>query len=86
MGWSTVYLIIAILAGIVGIWHLAQQRHVFLSLAGIFWFLVVLFEQHIPKVYNFRIAAGMPVLGALFLFIVIPLFILLAFFTSGGRR
>jgi hypothetical protein len=86
MGWSTVYLIVAILAGVVGIWNLARQRSIFLSLTGILWFLVVLFEQYIPKVYSFRIASGVPGLGTLLLFILVPLFILLAFFTSGGRR
>jgi hypothetical protein len=86
MGWSTVYLIVAIVAGLVGIWNLARQRCVFLSLTGILWFLVVLFEQYIPKVYSFRIAAGVPGLGSLVLFVLIPLFIILAFFTSPRGR
>ncbi|MGA2976554.1 MAG: hypothetical protein ABSF77_14695 [Spirochaetia bacterium] len=86
MGWSTLYLILGILAGIFGIWNLARQRNVFLSLTGILWFLVVLFEQYIPKVYGYHIASGVPSLGGLFLYVLIPLFIILAFFTSGARR
>jgi hypothetical protein len=85
MGWSTLYLILAILAGIFGIWNLARQRNVFLSLTGILWFLLVLFERYIPKVYDYRIASGMPGIGTLILYVVIPIFIVLAFFTPGRR-
>lgn len=85
MGWSTVYLILAILAGIFGIWNLARQRNVFLSLTGILWFLLVLFERYIPKVYDYRIASGMPGIGTLILYVLIPVFIILAFFTQGRR-
>jgi hypothetical protein len=86
MGWSTLYLIIAILTGLFGIWNLARQRYIFLSLTGILWFLVVLFWLYIPRIYDFRIASGMPALGTLFLYVIIPLFVMLSFFTSRGRR
>ncbi len=86
MGWSTFFLILAIVAGIVGIWNLARQRSIFLSLTGILWFLVVLFQRFIPSVYDYRIASGVPGLGTLFLYVVIPIFLILAFFTSAGRR
>jgi len=86
MGWSTVYLVIAILAGIVGIWNLARQRNIILALTSILWFLVVLFEQYIPRVYNYQVAAGLPALGMIFLYVIIPLLIILAFFTSYTRR
>jgi hypothetical protein len=86
MGWSTVYLVIAILAGIIGIWNLARQRNIFLALTGILWFLVVLFEQYIPKVYNYHLASGLPALGSIFLYVIVPLFVILAFFTNGSRR
>jgi hypothetical protein len=86
MGWTTVFFILSILAGILGIWNLAQQRNVFLSLTGILWFLVLLFEQYIPKAYNYHIASGMPSIGTLFLYVVIPVFIILSFFTSRTRR
>jgi len=85
MGWSTVYLIIAILAGLIGIWNLARQRNVFLSLTGILWFLLVLFELYVPKVYDYKIASGLPGTGTLVLFVVIPVFVMLAFFTQGRR-
>jgi hypothetical protein len=85
MGWSTVYLVLAILAGLFGIWNLARQRNVFLSLTAVLWFLLVLFERYIPKVYDYRIASGMPGVGTLTLFVIIPIFIILAFFTPGRR-
>jgi hypothetical protein len=85
MGWGTVYFIIAIIAGILGIWNLARQRNVFLSLTGILWFFIVLFERYIPQVYGFHLVAGIPNVGSLLLYIFIPLFVILAFF-SWGRR
>jgi len=85
MGWSTVYLILAIIAAILGIWNLARQRNVFLSLAGILWFLIVLFKQYIPKVYDYNLISGLPVIGDLLLLVVLPIFVILAFF-AGGRR
>jgi hypothetical protein len=85
MGWSTVYLVISIIAGIIGIWNLARQRNVFLSLTGILWFLVVLFSQYIPRIYTYRFADGVPEVGSLVLYILVPVFFILAFFT-GNRR
>jgi hypothetical protein len=86
MGWSTLYLVIAILAGIIGIWNLAQQRNIFLSLTGILWFLAILFEQYIPRVSGYHLVSGLPALGTIFLYVIIPIFVILAFFTSSGRR
>ncbi|HUI73234.1 MAG TPA: hypothetical protein VL354_22120 [Spirochaetia bacterium] len=85
MGWSTVYLILAIIAAILGIWNLARQRNVFLSLTGILWFLIVLFMQYIPKVYNYSLISGLPEVGPLLLLVLMPIFVILAFF-AGGRR
>ena len=64
----------------------AQQRNIFLSLTGILWFLVMLFAQYIPRAYNYHIASGMPSIGALFLYVVLPVFIILSFFTARTRR
>ncbi len=86
MGWSTVFLIIAIIAGLIGIWNLARQRNIFLALTGIFWFLIVLFAQYIPRVYDYHIASGLPALGTLFLYVIIPILVILAFFTTYNRR
>ena len=85
MGWSTVCLILAIIAAILGIWNLARQRNVFLSLAGILWFLIVLFKQYIPRVYDYNLVAGLPVVGDLLLLVLLPIFLIFAFF-AGGRR
>ncbi len=82
MGWSTVYLILAILAGIVGIWNLARQRNVFLSLTGIVWFLLVLFQFYIPSVYGYRFTSSMPEIGTLVLYVLIPVFLVLSYFTQ----
>ncbi len=85
MGWNTVYLILSILAGIFGIWNLARQRSIFLSLTGILWFLIVLFKLYIAKVYGYQIASGWPVIGDLVTYIVIPVFLVFAFLTPGRR-
>jgi hypothetical protein len=83
--WNTVYLVISIIAGIVGIWNLARQRNIFLSLTGILWFLVVLFSLYIKNIYNYHIADGVPGIGDLVLFILIPVFFILAFFSTNRR-
>jgi hypothetical protein len=86
MGWSTLFFIVGILFGVIGIWNLARQRNIFLALAGILWFLVVLFERYIPRVYNYQLAEGVPALGLLFLYLVIPIFLIIAFFNAPNRR
>ncbi len=85
MGWSTAYLVIGIVAGILGIWNLARQRNVFLSLTGIVWFLVVLFQLYVPSVYQYRFAEGIPEVGTLVLYILIPVLIIIAFFAKERR-
>ena len=85
MAWSTVYLVLAILVAVLGIWNIARQRSIFLSLIGIVWFVVVLFERWVPEAYNYVIVRGVPSLGSLLLFLVIPLLLVVAFFT-GSRR
>ena len=85
MAWSTVYLVLAILVAVLGIWNIARQRSIFLSLIGIVWFVVVLFERWVPEAYNYVIVRGIPSLGSLLLYLVIPLLLVVAFFT-GSRR
>ena len=85
MGWSTLYLVLGIIAGILGIWNLARQRNVFLSLMGVLWFLIILFKLYVGQVYSYRILEGIPDVGSLLLFVLMPILLLLAFFT-GGRR
>jgi hypothetical protein len=85
MGWNTAFLVLGIIAGILGIWNLARQRSIFLSLAGILWFLVVLFKNYIPHLYNYELASGVPVAGDLALFLLIPICLIFAFFTSYRR-
>lgn len=85
MAWSTVYLVLAILVAVLGIWNIARQRSIFLSLIGIVWFVVVLFERWVPEAYNYVIVRGVPTLGSLLLFLVIPLLLVVAFFTSSRR-
>jgi len=86
MGWSTLFFIVGVVFGVIGIWNLARQRNVFLSLAGILWFLVLLFQQYIPGVHDYRLGEGVPALGDLFLFLVIPVFLIIAFFSTINRR
>ena len=84
-GWNTFYLILGILAGILGIWNLARQRNVFLSITGVLWFLIVLFQLFIPKISNAHALSGIPAVGTLLIYVLLPVFVILAFFT-GGRR
>ncbi len=86
MGWNTLFFIVGIVFGVIGIWNLARQRNVFLSLSGILWFLVTLFQQYIPRVYDYRLAEGVPALGQLVLYLVIPVFLIIAFFSYSVRR
>ncbi len=82
MGWGTAFFIISIASGVLGIWNLALRRNVFLCLTGILWFFIVLFERYIPQVSRFRIITGIPEVGTLLLYVVLPLFVILAFFTN----
>ncbi len=85
MAWSTVYLVIAIIAGIFGIWNLARRRNVFLAIAGILWFLIILFKNYVPRVYDYVLISGVPEVGSLLLFVLMPVLLIFAYFT-GGRR
>jgi hypothetical protein len=86
MSWAIVYLVISVIAGFMGIWNLARQRNVFLSLAGILWFLVVLLGLYVKQVYNYQLASGLPVVGDLLLYVLLPVLVILAFFTMTTRR
>jgi len=85
MGWTVVFLILAIIAAIIGIWNLARQRNVFLSLAGILWFFIFLFKQYVTAVNDYVLASGLPTVGNLLLWVVLPVFLILAFFAAGRR-
>ncbi len=85
MAWSTVYLVIAIIAGILGIWNLARRRNAFIAVAGILWLLIIVFERYVPKVYQYVLISGMPTVGHLLLYVLLPVLLILAYFT-GGRR
>ncbi len=85
MGWRTAYLVLAIIVGIVGIWNLARQRNVFLSLTGIIWLLLILLQLYIPKWYDYSIASGVPAIGTLVLYLLVPLFLVISFFTQGRK-
>jgi hypothetical protein len=85
MAWSTIYLVLAIIVAVLGIWNIARRRSIFLSLIGIVWFVFVLFERWVPEAYNFVIVRGVPSVGTLLLYLGIPLLLVVAFFT-GSRR
>jgi hypothetical protein len=84
MDWGIVYLVIAIIVGILGIWNLARQRNIFLSIAGILWFLIVLFKQYIYQYYSYPIVEGLTV-GEIALFVAVPVFLVFAFFSNARR-
>jgi hypothetical protein len=85
MAWSTVYLVLAIIVAILGIWNIARRRSIFLSLIGIVWFVFVLFERWVREAYGFVILHGMPSVGNLLQYVVIPVLLVVAYFT-GSRR
>ncbi len=81
MAWSVVFLIGGIATLVLGVFSLVQRRQTFLSIAGIIWFCIVLFSEYIPGAYNAIIIQGMPSLGKLLLFLGLPVFLILAFFS-----
>ena len=84
--WTTIYLILAVLAGGLGIWNLARGRNPYLSVAGLLWFVAVLLRFFVPQLADAVIVSGIPELGALVLYAAVPLFMILAFFNVGSRR
>ncbi len=86
MAWDIIYFIIAIVSAVVGIWNLAQRRHIFLSIASLLFFLVVLFKFILRNtgIYDFALIPETRI-GDLVLFGVIPIFVVLAFFTRSSR-
>jgi hypothetical protein len=84
--WTTIYLILAVLAGGLGIWNLARGRNPYLSVAGLLWFVAVLLRFFVPQLADVVIVSGIPELGALVLYAAVPLFMILAFFNVGTRR
>ncbi len=82
MDWRTVYLILAIIVAILGIWNLARRRNAFLSLIGIVWFIFVLFAFFVQQAGTFVVISGLTV-NDILEFLVIPVFLIIAFFTPG---
>ncbi len=80
MPWYTVYLILAIIVAVLGIWNLARKRNVFISLIGIVWFIFVLFLKYVPQAFNFEVVSGLTV-GSILQYLVVPVFLIIAFFT-----
>ncbi len=85
MQWGTIYLILAILAGGLGIWKIARGRNTFLGLLGILWFLIILFKFYVPDLFDMRLIRGIPTLGRLLEYLLVPVFLLLAYINTGRR-
>lgn len=85
MQWSIVYLVLSIITLIFGIWNMSRKNNFFLSLIGILWFVVILLEFFIPS-YNIQIISGFPVISRLIIYIVVPIFIIIAFSYRGFRK
>jgi hypothetical protein len=85
MAWNIIYFLIAIAAAVVGFWNIAQRQYIFLSIACILFFLVVLFT-FIAEVgiIGFVLIPGTTV-GNLVLFGLVPVFIILGFFSRRPR-
>jgi hypothetical protein len=85
MPWSTIYLVLAIIVAVLGIWNLARRRGVILSCIGILWFIFVLFKYWVPEAYSFVIIGALPAVGEIIQSLLIPVLLIIAFFT-GSRR
>ncbi len=85
MSWETVYLIIAIVVGILGIWNLARQRNAFVAVVGLLWFLAILFKFFVGDVYNFVLIEGIPSIGNLVMFVLIPALVFFALLSRDRR-
>lgn len=86
MSWDLAYFVIAVVCGLFGIWFLGRRRNFFTSMMGIFWFLAVLFKQYLPRVWAFEFLRGVPPVGTLILYVIIPVFLVISFFSAGSRR
>jgi hypothetical protein len=84
--WSTIYLVIAVLVGGLGVWSFSRGRNHYLGVAGLLWFVGILLRFFIPSVGDLVIVAGMPGIANFVLYAAVPVFMLLAFFDTGHRR
>ncbi|RPJ09285.1 MAG: hypothetical protein EHM28_01980 [Spirochaetaceae bacterium] len=85
MTWNIIYFIIGIAAAVAGIWNLAQRRNLFLSIAGILWFIITLFTFIFSLgFWTTELLPGASI-GSLILYVAIPVFVILAFFQRGNR-
>ncbi len=83
--WDIIYFIIGIVLAVVGIWNLAQRRFIFLSIVSLLFFLVALFTFIVKiGIIDFVLIPGTTV-GSLVIYGVIPIFLILAFFTRSSR-
>jgi hypothetical protein len=88
MAWEIIYFVIGIVLAVVGIWNLAQRRFIFLSIVSLLFFLVALFSFIVKiGIISFELVPGTPLtsVGNIVVYGVIPIFIILAFFTRTNR-
>jgi hypothetical protein len=81
MEWSIVYLILSIVALVIGIWNLAQRKTFILALMSVVWFLVILFQFYIKDLYRATILPGLS-LGHLLLYLGLPGLLIFGFLSS----
>jgi hypothetical protein len=86
MSWEHLYLVIGIAALLVSVWRLARGAHLLLPLAGILWFLVVLFRFFVPEAYRLALIRGVPSLGRLIHYVAVPVLLVLLLLSVRGRR
>jgi hypothetical protein len=84
MTWSVIYLVLAVLMAVAGIWNLAQRKSFFLSAISLVWILVVLFRFYFPGSYNFTVLPDLT-FASLLQYVVIPILLILLFFAHRKR-
>ena len=86
MPWYIIYFVIAIAAAVVAVWNLAQRRSAMLSIACLLWFLVVLFTWIATEVGIIVAPFAGTTVGNLLLYGLVPIFLILAFFSRRSRQ
>ncbi len=86
MSWSIVYLLLAITCVIGAVWRAARGGNLFLVLTGFVLFFSFLFRFYVPSLNNLRMVDGLPTLGSLLEYVLLPGFLALALFSVRTRR
>lgn len=72
MTWNTIFFIIAAVVLAFGIYRIIRVGGNYLSYTAIAWFIAIFFMMYIPGVYDMHLIDGIPSLGKIIHYIVMP--------------